>query len=630
MAERTRLGSVACEHARRLASAAMDEPLGVDDAAALAAHRSGCADCRRFATQLDRLRQGLRVEEVGEVPDIAARVREQLPRRDAGEVRIDRRVRGAWSGTLGRAAALFLVAFSAGALFVGLTSPRGVLASDLAERVLDAQRTVAALSADLDIVERGWHPEVDERRYRGHLVYEAPERLLVRLDDVTPYPPGWRGNDVVLAVDEQVAWWTGRAGCPPALLPECAPEEPRTTVVDEREPFTDGAVPTDIVVPARSFAGAAEPPDLGTRRIEGREAIGVEVTAAQLDPLLTALVHAGDWRQWHPSDRVELWLDAEHFVPLHIAVLPADGTDRERWAATHGYDDPVDLPLLEVRLHGLTLNDAVAAVEIPGAPAHGALRRGGFVDAEPGALAPVPGWLPEGMETHRSGVTTVDEDRRVGVRSWSDGRAWVRLRATRDWAGGRLFGDLPGVPRRVELTGGGVVYLAEGGRKLALHTAETDVVVEGTVPTEELLRIAASLDLTGSAVPTSWAEAATATLDEAAAELPGLLVPAGLEGFGRPGVRVEDDTVRLGYHGPGDRAFLLVQAPGTVVSPPVDDDVRGVGLRGTAARYTPARGELEWVEGGRTVSLRSRTLSLEELVAVAETLEPAGETGVGR
>jgi hypothetical protein len=39
-----------------------------------------------------------------------------------------------------------------------------------------------------------------------------------------------------------------------------------------------------------------------------------------------------------------------------------------------------------------------------------------------------------------------------------------------------------------------------------------------------------------------------------------------------------------------------------------------------AGRYSLERGDLEWVEAGTVVSLSSRTLSLAELLSVAETL----------
>jgi hypothetical protein len=44
-------------------------------------------------------------------------------------------------------------------------------------------------------------------------------------------------------------------------------------------------------------------------------------------------------------------------------------------------------------------------------------------------------------------------------------------------------------------------------------------------------------------------------------------------------------------------------------------------VRSADGRYSLALGELEWVEHGRVVSLRSTTLSLEELLAIAQSLE---------
>jgi hypothetical protein len=46
-------------------------------------------------------------------------------------------------------------------------------------------------------------------------------------------------------------------------------------------------------------------------------------------------------------------------------------------------------------------------------------------------------------------------------------------------------------------------------------------------------------------------------------------------------------------------------------------------VRRADGRWSAERGELEWVEHGRVLDLRSATLSLEELLAVAASLEPA-------
>jgi hypothetical protein len=86
-------------------------------------------------------------------------------------------------------------------------------------------------------------------------------------------------------------------------------------------------------------------------------------------------------------------------------------------------------------------------------------------------------------------------------------------------------------------------------------------------------------------------------------------------------VRVDGRTVTLAYAGPGSRGFLLVQTPGDRLAPPLDDPA-GVQVRGADGRWSPARGELEWVERRRVLSLHSTTLSLEELLAIAASLEP--------
>jgi hypothetical protein len=48
-----------------------------------------------------------------------------------------------------------------------------------------------------------------------------------------------------------------------------------------------------------------------------------------------------------------------------------------------------------------------------------------------------------------------------------------------------------------------------------------------------------------------------------------------------------------------------------------------VAVRGTAGRYSHGRGQLDWMEDGVARSLRSPTLALGELLAVADGLEPA-------
>jgi hypothetical protein len=514
-----------------------------------------------------------------------------------------------------------------GAAFVGLDVREPVqVRAAMPERIVEAQTRVTSLAADITLVERGWHAQVPERRYEGRLAYRAPESLALAFEDRTAYPDDrWVPNDVDVVADGDTWWARGPAPSPAEALPGCADPTPRVQAVTGREPFrATTPAPLDLVVPVRSFALASEPEPLGTRTVGGRRAVGLAVTAAQVEPLIAGLRQAGTLRQVHPADPAELWLDEQALVPLRLLVRVGEGAERALWAARHGYPDEPGAPILELSFSGVSINDGVPDTAFAPPPADAPLRDAGFLDRE--ALdVPEPGWLPDGMQTHRAGVTRGTGDApTVAIATWSDGRAWLKVRATRDWAGGRLFGGLGDAVRPVAL-GGGTAYVGEGGRRVALHDAGRDIVVTGSLPETELLRVAASLDVTGRPVPAHWHEAGVVTLDrlaeEASGTLDGVLAPPELDGFAPAAARVTDDAVVVAVTGPGARSFVLTLAPGDALAPPLEPDVRGVEVRGTAGRYTPGNGELEWVEDGRIVSLRSATLSLDELAAIAERLE---------
>src|SRR4029453_14338548 len=150
---------------------------------------------------------------------------------------------------------------------------------------------------------------------------------------------------------------------------------PRVLASVDREPFPDAEpAPLDLVVPVRSLAGGGDQTLLGSRRVAGGSAIGVQVTAAQVEPLLAGLVQTGNWRELYPSDRVGLWLDPGSFVPPHPKVFPARSAERERWAAHRGYSDNPRAPVLEIALDDIRLDQAPAADAFP-APPRAAVRR---------------------------------------------------------------------------------------------------------------------------------------------------------------------------------------------------------------------------------------------------------------
>jgi hypothetical protein len=636
-----------CEEARRALSAALDG--GADPAAGdrATAHLDGCSSCAVFERGARRLRQELRFELVDDAVDVVPGVLATLEREAPTPLTAPATRTGVARGRAGRGrrllpvAACFVVGVLVGALVVagdGTRRQPPAAAAPLGEQVHAAQREVRSLTARLEVVEHGWHPDVPVRTYSGSLAYEAPEALALVLDDTTSYPDEtWRPNEVRMVARDGLWWAQGLRRCPTAGQPSCTPPTPRTEVVEHREPFASATpVPLDLVVPVRSFEGEAEA-DLGRAEVDGRDALGVRTTAAQVAPLLDGLRLAGNLREVHPADEVVLWLDAEALVPLWVVVRAGDVPGRDQWGRNRGYADAAGSVLLDVRVHDVVLDEPVPTAAFADAPAGAPARDAGFADRAPArpAVPDLPPGLdpvldvpraPAGLALHRQGSIATGATDAVEVWSWSDGRAWLTLRATTGWSGGRLFGELAAGVREVPLPGGGVAYVDEAGDRVALHGSGVDAVLAGTVGTDELLRVAADLRIDAQPVPPGWDEADLATVDAAAAALDGLLLPDRPAGFAAPGVTVRHDggapVVTVVWAGPGARSLQLVATTGARLDPPLDQDVVGVVVRGLDGRASAERGELEWVEDGVVHRLSSATLSLPELLAVAETMDP--------
>ena len=113
-----------------------------------------------------------------------------------------------------------------------------------------------------------------------------------------------------------------------------------------------------------------------------------------------------------------------------------------------------------------------------------------------------------GLRPYRDGVTAG-----VQVQTFSDGAAWVKVRSTTVWRGLRLFGhDTATVVRRVQLSGAGVAFVAEGGQRILVHGDGVDVELTGSVPAAQLRRVAGGLGVRGTVLPADWAEASTTDL----------------------------------------------------------------------------------------------------------------------
>jgi hypothetical protein len=638
---------VSCDDTRLAVSLRADGELPAGTATdSLDEHLATCTECRAFADDVQRIRSHLRVEAVDRAPDLGPAVVARL--RDPGTAPARRgrtavaRDRQARSGRrrLAVAAAIALVAgAAAGGTFVGIgTQPRSPAAADVPDLVVEAQHDVSTLESRLHITEAGAtgaggpaQQAGEARTFAADLSYRAPESLALHIRETTPSRPDAERDAGDLVVDGDTWWQRSSRRCRPAEGLVRCPDDAVAWVqsVTGREPFSSAApTPLDLVIPVGSFTPAAEPTDLGAGTVAGRRAVGVAVTAAQVSPLIEGMSGALDLRPVHPTDEVELWLDSRHLVPLALVVRAADSHERERWAGSVGAVESAGDTILTITATDARVNGGVdpGAFEPPPPGEPSSSLDAGFRDAPAGdaalAAAPVPAHLPGGFQEHRSGTVATPGGPTVVVRSWSDGRAWLTVRATTGWPGGRLFGELGPDVRPVDLGAAGTGYASSDGRRVALHAADADLVVSGSLPADRLEAVAADLGAVGLAVPPSWDEAATASLDEAARALPGLLVAAGLDGFGPPAVRVDGDTVTQSHAGAGRRGLTITQRAAPALSPPSAGDESGVTVRGTAGRYSRQRGELEWTEGGIAVSLRSDSLGLAELLAIADDLEP--------
>ena len=635
-----------CDEARPLLSAAFDaDPIDATALASARAHAAGCDACAAFERSMTSTRQALQ-RSVAAAPDVWAGVLATItaapgtvPASDEDQDRRGETARVVTplagrsartrhlSGWLPAAACLLVGLLLGGALVSNRATPPSAAAT-IPERVASAQFALTSLTADLSITEHGWHPQVPTRTFNGDLAFSSPEQLSMTLHDTTTYPSSdWAPNHVRVVVRADSWWSSGSRDCPGAVQASCTAAVPRVAAVTSREPFDAGTpAPLDLAVPVGSFDRASQPELLGTRTIDGRDAIGVVTSAAQVQPLLDGLRTAGNLRHFFPTDRVELWLDQQALVPLALRVTAAADADRRTWQVNHGYADEPGAALLDVELQRVAVNQAVGAERFPAPPPGASSRDAGFVGAidEASRAAQVrPATDPPGLVPSRSGTAGRGTPTEAVVRTWSAGRSWVKVRTSDRWHETRLFGELGTVVRPLTLADGSPAYANGDGSRVAIHGDGVDVAIEGSLPVEQLVQIGSSLGVHGVAVPADWNDAATASIADARRLVPGLLIAPAPVGFvATPAVRTDGNVATLAYVGAGSRAVVLVETPGERLSPPLDMDASGVTVRGLTGRYSPGRGEVEWIEGGVSLSLRSSTLSRGELLAFAKGLAP--------
>ena len=542
------------------------------------------ASGRDFVAAATEIRRRTRVTAAEPVPDLTDAVLAELEGAGGGR-------RARWRPAVGVAAAFVIGVVVSAAFFLG----RGldvstVAAADITDDLVAAQVELERLDATVTIVERGAHPAVPERSYVGTLAYRSPERLSVHLDDVTRYPSrSWIPNDVVVVVADDLAWRTRGLGCPVDALPDCLGPV-AVDAIAGRTPFSPGwAAPLDIVVPAGDLL------ESGVDAERAGDRFVLESTVRESQSLVDAIVRNGTFRQVHATDAVVLELDATTLQLRRLEVIPTDVPARRLWATTWGYDDVPGTPILEVDLVPVDSDGRFPATP-PVAPAIDAGFREGPVDDDL-----VPAGLPAGFEPHRSGTQSLPDERVDQVASWSDGRAWITVRASEH---GQL-GPAP-TAERVALANG-IGYVDRVGRVVDVFTTDRRFRVAGSLPAAALVDVAASLPVVGIDAGSNEIR-----------DLPdGVLLPADVRS-----VVVEDDEITI-VTAAGDGSTVVVrQHPDEVLAPPPETDSYEIAVRATVGRHSATYGTLSWLENGWVVELSSVDADITALLDVATSLQP--------
>lgn len=584
-----------CDRVMEEISVAHDERRAPEDWAQ--DHLRSCTECSAFSAAITDLDLALAPGRYEQAADLAPTVIAALtkPRREW------------WS-----VAAVALVGLLAGAV-VGIVSTRTDIgqAQDLSEILHTAAGDLDGFAAELLVVERGLHEDVPERVYTGTLDYVAPERLAINLIDTTRYPDdAWIPNDVRLVISDGDMVDTSATGCPVAALPECL-VVPSTRALVDQPPFNDGVlIPLEIVGPGRTLDSPGGFEVLGTTQLDGEPTIQVRSTVAAVE-LIRAVTDRGSWRELHPTDPVVMWLDETTMVPLRVEVFTAESPERELWQLRRDYhDDPeAGEPIFILELSDPGSEPGPIEVEIPDGAASL-----GFVEGD--VVVPEPE-LPDGFEAHRAGHWPLPEGDSVDMASWSDGRAWIAVQVTRGWGDPRLFGLSTPFVKLIELGDDSAGYLSPAGDAIAIHGEDIEILVTGSVSPAVLARFAASLNVRGQPVPDTWLEASTSSLDT----LPeGTLVPEA-EGWSILS-RIEGTGTTLLLSGGGARNVIVTQGDGSVLGPPTGPDFSEIEVRGSQGRHDSSSSTLEWVEDGQIVRMRSDTVGVEEMIALAEAMVP--------
>lgn len=617
-----------CEEMRGDLSAYIDNELERRRHLEIEEHVALCPSCAREEAALRSVRRLIRIQVVDDVPDLTAKIMARV--HPVHEPQSEWRQRLRVAAVSAAAAALVVLGAS---LPFGDRGTDTARADEITAEVRAAARRLQSYSASFEIVERGWHPQVPVRRMTADVDFKAPESLRLEVQDETDYPTlQWPSNDVTLVATSDRWWIEEPTSCPAEALPICA--APTTwagvierRVVTNRQPF-DGMspLPTDMIVPLETLAGEGFRV-LGRDEVGGRPAYRLQLAYRQAVPLVASLEAGGSWREFHPADRVDLWLDAQTWFPLRYEVIAGNTSDRSLWGTRRGLHDRPGAVLLTVTATGFDEPDSFSA-ETFQVPRSGILRDGGFMDGD--ALgAPSPGFVA-GLDPYREGTTAEGH----AVLTFTDGMEYLKLTQRR----GRLSQDIFRSGEELNLGDGAFAYYLpasqELGRRLEIATGERIIQMQTNLSRDTLLQVAGSLDVIGKRAPLSVEKTSGVSLrridprrEPPAYALEPSYLPDGYEPAAGSIATSPDGSRTFTVHyrraeGEFDGAGIrIVQSVPIDFLPPSSEEFVEIELGRTIARWSTERGELEWIDDNVYRSIAVPSADLFTAVRIAEGLD---------
>jgi len=628
---------VNCRRAQPLLSAAMDGAhLSSAERRAVEAHIANCADCTTFERRAQLVRTAVRVRAAESVPDLTDRIMGAVARGSERPARRSMPRRPVRARAVVPAIAAAIAGLLVGSLVVGgpwRPHPQTAWASEIEQGVRRAAPSIDAFQGSYTIMERGLAPEVPERTLTMDVGFLAPQRFRLDVHDDTVYPSSaWTPTNLTYVENMPATYLSGPSGCLGTMRPvDCSPD---TTIA--RVPYSSAPpLPADLIVPLATLGSLEGVQVVGEAQIDGHDTVQVEMPFSRAGPLFPFLSLGGTWRPFFADDRVTVWLDTTGWYPVEMQIAPSADPERHDWEMRFGLPrEPTDTAILDVSL--ASVSDArpdPAAFRIRGrdvvSPAD-MERAFGYAPAEPAEPAPLSLVAATAPGSAPSAPTS--------VLLYADGLDYLRVAEDRRWSGPGPFGSIGFDAEQVELPAvGPALYEPAGdglGRRLAIHTATTDLFLESNLSRDDLFAIASTIGVEAAPLPARWsvvhAGALTAMpadpraslramgLDVTSVSMPEGYVPVSAT---RSLERGADVGVTVTFRQDTDAAGPVQLHMGTMRERVIDTapDPERVSIGTVTGRYSASGAELSWTDAGRSWSVQG-DLDLAQLVAIASSV----------